>query len=55
VVAVVAGLAFGWMKTTEPYRLQRAMTAITKLGGTYKTEDVGGTSSLGQPQQVRLL
>src|SRR5256885_524511 len=38
-VAAAAGLAFAWMKLVEPYRLQReAMAAITKLGGTYKTE-----------------
>src|SRR5262245_37032503 len=43
VVALVAGLAFGWMKIIEPYRLQReAMAAITKFGGSYKTEDAAG-------------
>jgi hypothetical protein len=42
-VTVVAGLAFGWIKAVEPYRLQReAMAVITKLGGTYKTEDATG-------------
>src|SRR6476661_1008326 len=43
-VAVGAGLAFGYVKTIEPYRLQReAMAVITKLGGTYKTEDATGS------------
>src|SRR5262245_37902673 len=43
VVTIGAGLAFAWMKMIEPYRLQReAMAAITKLGGTYKTEDATG-------------
>src|SRR5258707_459121 len=41
--AAAAGLAFGYAKIIEPYRLQReAMAAITKLGGTYKTEDAAG-------------
>src|SRR5262245_27926122 len=43
VVAIGAGLAFAWMNIIEPFRLQReAMVAITKLGGTYKTEDAVG-------------
>jgi hypothetical protein len=43
VTAAAAGLAFAWMKVVEPYRLQReAMAAITKIGGTYKTEDATG-------------
>src|SRR6476620_11267790 len=43
VVAVVAGLAFAYVKLVEPYRLQReAMATITRLGGTYKTEDAVG-------------
>ena len=43
VTAAAAGLAFAWMKTVEPYRLQReAMEAITRLGGSYKTEDATG-------------
>src|SRR2546421_6910782 len=43
VIAAAAGLAFAWAKCVEPYRLQReAMTVITKLGGTYKTEDATG-------------
>src|SRR6185369_4628120 len=38
-----AGLAFAYAKLVEPYRLQReAMAAISKLGGTYKTEDATG-------------
>jgi hypothetical protein len=42
-VAVGAGLAFAWMKAIEPYRLQReAMAVITKLGGSYKTDDATG-------------
>jgi hypothetical protein len=42
-VAVVAGLAVAWVKTIEPYRFQRqAMAIITKLGGTYKSEDATG-------------
>jgi hypothetical protein len=41
--AAAAGLAFAWIKTIEPYRLQReAMAVITKLGGSYKTEDAAG-------------
>src|SRR5258705_2951008 len=43
VIAVAAGLAFGYAKLIEPYRLQReAMAFITKLGGSYKTEDATG-------------
>ena len=43
ITAAAAGLAFAWMKTVEPYRLQRqAIAVITKLGGTYKTEDATG-------------
>jgi hypothetical protein len=43
-VAVGAGLAFPYVKLIEPYRLQReAMAAITKLGGSYKTEDATGS------------
>src|SRR5262245_34075715 len=42
-VAIGAGLAFAWIQLVEPYRLQReAMAAITKLGGSYKTEDATG-------------
>ena len=39
VVAVVAGLAFAYVKTVEPYRLQReAMAAIIQLGGMCETK-----------------
>src|SRR5262249_38107554 len=42
-VAIVACLAFAYVKIIEPYRLQReAMAAINKLGGSYTTEDATG-------------
>ena len=47
VVAVVAGLAFVWAKSIEPYPLQReAIAAITRLGGTYKAEDAVARAAL---------
>jgi hypothetical protein len=43
-IALGAGVAFVWRQSIErPYRLQReAMAAITKLGGTYTTEEAAG-------------